>query len=95
MMDSTDLEHVESALGDQAHIFLDSGIIGVAPGKVHDVKCLHAHLADHLVRGQNVIGERIKSKLLEKGVSLDGNAECWNSATENATRSKPAGGTCR
>jgi hypothetical protein len=77
MMDSKDLEHVNIALDDKAHVFLDSGIIGVAPGKVHDVKCLHAHLADHLVRGRNVIGEHVQSKLLAKGISLDGNSECW------------------
>lgn len=77
MMDSKDLEHARNALGDQAQVFLESGIIGVALGKVHDVKCLHAHLADHLVRGQNAIGAHVKAKLLDRGVALDGNSECW------------------
>src|SRR3546814_5485797 len=51
MMDASDFEHVSTALGDGFQIFRVSGIIGVAPDQVGDVKCLHAHLADHLVRG--------------------------------------------
>lgn len=77
MMDASAFEHVKAALGDHIQTFMDSGILGVAPGQVDDVKCLHAHLADHLVRGRSMIGERVKSMLAERGVSVDGNLECW------------------
>jgi hypothetical protein len=32
------------------------------------VKCLHAHIADHLVRGDNLIGEKALEKLTERGM---------------------------
>lgn len=32
------------------------------------MKCLHAHIADHLVRGDNLIGEKALEKLTERGM---------------------------
>ncbi len=56
---------------------LQSGLIGVSPGQV-EVKCLHAHLADHLVRGDaNRVGARVVKLLSDEGVTLEGEEECW------------------
>lgn len=52
--------------------FFDSGFIGVGKEDVDKVKCLHAHLADHLVRGDNKIGELVEAELKRKGVSTSG-----------------------
>lgn len=56
----TDAERAEiqSHLGvEGGNKLLNAGIIGVTPNKVDDVKCLHAHVADYLIRGNNKIGE--------------------------------------
>ena len=45
-------EYVVSIIGAKGlHNFMDSGIIGVSQNKTDDVKCIHAHVADYLVRG--------------------------------------------
>jgi hypothetical protein len=41
---------------ERADAIVASGIIGITANKVDDVKCLHAHVADHLLRGKNLIG---------------------------------------
>lgn len=41
-----------------------------------DVKCLHAHVADELVRGGNAIGQQVLQDLKADGVSVCGTAEC-------------------
>ena len=68
---------VELRLGGEASAnFLSSGFIGVTVDKVDDVKCLHAHVADALLRGRgadgNVIGDIALKKLEAKGVDVTG-----------------------
>ena len=61
--------------------FVNSGIIGISKDKEHDVKCLHAVMADHLLRHNsddtskiiNKIGFHIKQKLVQRGIHLSGN----------------------
>jgi hypothetical protein len=49
------IEVVKKSFGeDGAYNILNSGIIGVSQNKSDDVKCLHAHTADYLLRGGNV-----------------------------------------
>lgn len=49
---------------------LSSGIIGVT--KVDDVKCLHAHVADHLMRGDNKVGQWTLEQLGDQGIERSG-----------------------
>lgn len=49
-----------------ADAFINSGIIGISPDKIDDVKCLHAHVADYLVRGDNLIGQWALKEMEEK-----------------------------
>ena len=45
-------EYVSSIIGAKGLLnFMDSGIIGVSQNKTDDVKCIHAHVADYLIRG--------------------------------------------
>lgn len=56
--------------------------VGVAGSRDFDaVKCLHAHLADHLGRGGNPVGRRVVALLAAQGVALSGSPRC---ATEAA-----------
>lgn len=50
-----------------AESFMASGIIGCTIGKIQ-VKCLHAHIADNLMRGSNQIGAQALERLKEKGI---------------------------
>jgi len=50
----------------------DTGFIGIRKDDTDHVKCLHAHLADHIVRGDNKIGEMVEKELMNKGVSTKG-----------------------
>lgn len=43
------LEQRLGAVGAKA--FMAAGVAGMSPTKLDDVKCLHAHLADFLIRG--------------------------------------------
>lgn len=52
--------------------FLDTGFIGISKRDVDQAKCLHAHLADHLIRGDNKIGELVEKELMHNGVSTKG-----------------------
>ncbi|CAM9158528.1 unnamed protein product [Choristocarpus tenellus] len=69
LMSPGDLKSVSDYLGSDeiAMTFLGSGITGVTPSKVRDAKCLHAHVADALMRGRgkNAIG-RATLELLEQ-----------------------------
>ncbi|CAM9603549.1 unnamed protein product [Ectocarpus fasciculatus] len=70
---------VEETIGKEgAGRFLDSGITGVTPGKVRDAKCLHAHVADALMRGRsaNAIGRATLELLEARGVRTDGGDRC-------------------
>ena len=55
--------------------------VGVAGSRDFDaVKCLHAHLADYLGRGDNPVGRRVVRLLAQAGVSLSGSAACPSEA---------------
>lgn len=63
----SDRKYIDGYLGiEGAEFFMESGIIGCTIGKLQ-VKCLHAHVADHLMRGSNQIGAQALDKLKEKG----------------------------
>ena len=65
-------ELMKKKLGEEgADHLMRSGIIGCTPGK-NQVKCLHAHIADNLVRGTNEIGQLALTKLEERGVDVKG-----------------------
>ena len=62
-----DREYMDKKLGLEGTKFLmDSGIIGCTIGKLQ-VKCLHAHIGDHLMRGKNEIGAEALVKLEKRG----------------------------
>lgn len=61
---------------DGAENILNSGIIGVTQHKLDDVKCLHAHTADYLLRGDNLIGMLVLEKLRDREVEVRGCAQC-------------------
>eukprot|EP00591_Stephanopyxis_turris_P001573 CAMPEP_0195512702 /NCGR_PEP_ID=MMETSP0794_2-20130614/4572_1 /TAXON_ID=515487 /ORGANISM="Stephanopyxis turris, Strain CCMP 815" /LENGTH=286 /DNA_ID=CAMNT_0040640549 /DNA_START=135 /DNA_END=995 /DNA_ORIENTATION=- len=80
------LEKVQSKLGDNSERYLSSGIAGISQGQVDDVKCLHAHAADHLSRsdGGNDIGKEVLRRLREdRGVSVYGDRDCWKQCDPN------------
>lgn len=63
--------------------YLSSGIAGIPEEHTWDIKCLHAHVADHLCRpnndskDRNVIGEEALRKLAEeKGIDILGTDYC-------------------
>ena len=63
-----DREYMDEKLGIEGTKFLmDSGIIGCTIGKLQ-VKCLHAHIGDHLMRGTNEIGKEALAKLETRGM---------------------------
>jgi hypothetical protein len=67
----SDRKYVDTYLGTEgAENFMESGIIGCTIGKIQ-VKCLHAHIADDLMRGSNQIGAQALDRLKEKGVDND------------------------
>lgn len=45
------------------------------------VKCLHAHYADFIGRGDNPIGQAVHEQLLAAGVPADGTDTCWQWCT--------------
>lgn len=66
-VNAEDRKHMDSKLGKEGADFLmDSGLIGCTIGKLQ-VKCLHAHVADHLMRGSNEIGAEALKLLEDKG----------------------------
>jgi hypothetical protein len=66
-----------------AETFFSSGIVGVSPSKVNDIKCMHAHLADGIMRGfdKNLIAARIADLLAERGISIEGGESKHESLT--------------
>ncbi len=86
-MSDNDIKVAESYLGvEGAKNMINSGIIGVTPNKVDDVKCLHAHLGDYLLRGENEIGELIVKMLNEKNVDINGCDNCWQQCSANISK---------
>ncbi len=59
---------------DNYNNFMNSGILGVS--NINDVKCLHAHTADYLLRGNNKIGEMTLAILKNNGVDVNGCDNC-------------------
>eukprot|EP00596_Hydrurales_sp_CCMP1899_P000823 CAMPEP_0119034520 /NCGR_PEP_ID=MMETSP1177-20130426/1503_1 /TAXON_ID=2985 /ORGANISM="Ochromonas sp, Strain CCMP1899" /LENGTH=309 /DNA_ID=CAMNT_0006991999 /DNA_START=160 /DNA_END=1089 /DNA_ORIENTATION=+ len=78
-----DLVMMNKKLGqDGANSLMNSGIIGCTFGKLQ-VKCLHAHIGDHMIRGDNLIGEVALEKLTERGVDVKGCGDCWQQCDLN------------
>lgn len=73
-----EVEFVKRKMGAQgAKHFFDSGIIGVSKGKTDDAKCLHAHVADFIIRGKNEIGQLVLDELQKKNVNTEGCSGMW------------------
>merc|ERR1712203_1351821 len=69
---------VESLLGDHAfNIAMRSGLASLRPEAKPDVKCLHAQVADELVRGgNNPIAKQVLRDIEDQGVNVTGSNEC-------------------
>ena len=86
-MSPCDIKAAETYLGKEgATTMVNSGIIGVTPTKVDDVKCLHAHLGDYLIRGDNKIGELVQKTLEEKNVHIDGCENCYQQCSSEIAK---------
>merc|ERR1712187_547155 len=75
---SRELDEVQTLLGEKAFaIAIRSGLASLRPEAKPDVKCLHAQLADELVRGGgNVIAQQVMRDIEDMGVSTQGSDEC-------------------
>lgn len=62
---------------------MESGILGVSSNKINDVKCLHAHTADYLLRGNNKFGEMTLKYLKDRGVDVNGCENCHQQCNIN------------
>lgn len=72
-----ELESVQGHLGPTTfEIAMDAGLCSVRRDAVPDVKCLHAQVADELVRGDNLIAQQALRDIEELGFRADGGAEC-------------------
>jgi len=61
-----------------AMIVFETGLIGISLNKAAEVKCLHAHLGDYLMRGDiNPIGPLVVEDLAGQGVNVSGTDQCW------------------
>ena len=71
------LKRAEARLGAATvrHI-LESGITGLTPSKLDDVKCLHAQLADELLSRDNAVGRAVLDGLEKRGVDASGSDVC-------------------
>lgn len=92
-----DMSKLVSKMGEyNARRFIDSGVAGIPPDQTYNVKCIHAHVADHLCRcpssatdtttkggNINVIGEQALSVLEDRGVQIMGNDVCWQQCNAN------------
>ena len=88
---SDDFDKLVSSMGEyNAGKFLESGVAGIPPSQTFNVKCIHAHVADHLCRSSvssnsssskadgNVIGEYALNILQnQREVPIFGNEVCW------------------
>jgi len=85
-----DYDKLVSRMGEyNADKFLESGVAGIPSSQTYNVKCIHAHVADHLCRSSqsnntntssegNIIGEHALNILQnQRGVSTLGNDVCW------------------
>lgn len=70
-----DVEYLRGRFGDTGvEAFMESGLAGMIGEK--DVKCLHAQLADYLLRQDNAIGEAVATELEARGAPIGGCASC-------------------
>lgn len=78
LMTDEEVESLHEIFGDVgATAFLHSGIAGMSPTKLDDVKCLHAQVSDYLLRGgSNTIGEAVLDQLEQLGVDPAGSSFC-------------------
>mmetsp|Transcript_3105 Transcript_3105/g.9280 ORF Transcript_3105/g.9280 Transcript_3105/m.9280 type:complete len:136 (+) Transcript_3105:246-653(+) len=77
LIDGDARTRAEARLGaDAFEHALGSGIAGISQGKLEDLKCLHAQLADELLSGDNALGREILSGLERRGVDAGGSATC-------------------
>ena len=75
---------MEAALGAEGtRVLMDSGIIGCM--NTAQAKCLHAHTADHLIRGGNALGEAALDTLRTQGVDPSGCDTCWQQCDRTFT----------
>lgn len=82
-------EFLNSQLGTvKANNLINSGIIGITLDKIDDVKCLHAHIADTLIRGENCnkIGSLALMKLEEQGIDVRGCDKCYQQCDSSHVR---------
>jgi len=75
---SKELAEVRALLGEDAFaIAIRSGLASLRPEAKPDVKCLHAQVADELVRnGGNLIAQQVLRDIEETGVPIHGSDEC-------------------
>lgn len=69
------LRELEATRPREAQVLAETGVAGMRGRS--GVKCLHAHFADFIGRGDNPVGADVEKRLLADGVPLDGNDECW------------------
>ena len=96
-----DLNYLSKRMGEfNSKRFLDSGIAGIPSSQTFNVKCIHAHVADHLCRRSrdldsvdnenadrgNIIGEHALRVLRDKGTDVLGNDVCWQQCNCNRER---------
>ena len=65
-------------LGDrECEVILGAGIAGISPGKLSDLKCVHAHIADELLSGRNLLGQSFLETLrTERNCDITGSDFC-------------------
>mmetsp|Transcript_150781 Transcript_150781/g.482546 ORF Transcript_150781/g.482546 Transcript_150781/m.482546 type:complete len:335 (-) Transcript_150781:10-1014(-) len=75
---SAELAEVRQILGEQAFaIAMRTGLASLRPEARPDVKCLHAQVADELVRGgDNPIAKQVLRDIEDQGVLIHGSEEC-------------------
>jgi hypothetical protein len=73
-----------------ANNLINSGLIGISINRTDDVKCLHAQIADTLIRGPNCnkIGDLALKKLNENGCDTNGceKKKCYQQCDLNFKR---------
>lgn len=68
----------------EARALAETGIAGIR--SVDGVKCLHAHYADFVGRGNNPIGADVHRQLVERGVPPGGTDACWKFCSVTGAR---------
>ncbi|KAJ1451468.1 hypothetical protein M885DRAFT_620797 [Pelagophyceae sp. CCMP2097] len=64
----------QKRFGDGYDLVLSSGLAGLT--QIDDLKCVHAQVADELLSGSNVVGQRLLSELERRGVDCGGSDVC-------------------